>query len=101
MNRILTIIVVVILALVPQLSATPEFWITQLNYIGLASLVVLGLLLLTGVGGLTSFAQDAFVGIGAYSTAWLTTAMGWSPRAALVVGQFGRAGCRERVCCDG
>src|SRR3546814_15978981 len=88
MNRILTIIVVVILALVPQLSATPEFWITQLNYIGLASLVVLGLLLLTGVGGLTSFGQAAFVGIGAYSTAWLTTAMGWSPWAALVVGLF-------------
>src|SRR3546814_8935089 len=88
MNRILTIIVVAILALVPQLSATPEFWITQLNYIGLASLVVLGLLLLTGVGGLTSFGQAAFVGIGAYSTAWLTTAMGWSPWAALVVGLF-------------
>src|SRR3546814_15575737 len=93
MNRILTIIVVAILALVPQLSATPEFWITQLNYIGLASLVVLGLLLLTGVGGLTSFGQAAFVGIGAYSTTWLTTAMGWSPWAAI-----GRASCRERVC---
>ena len=28
---------------------------------------------LTGVGGLTSFGQAAFVGIGAYATAWLTT----------------------------
>src|SRR3546814_19784241 len=88
MNRILTIIVVAILALVPQLSATPEFWITQLNYIGLDSLVVLGLLLLTGVGGLTSFGQAAFVGIGAYSKAWLNNAMGSSPWAALVVGPF-------------
>ena len=86
MNRILTLIVLAILALVPQFAATPEFWITQLDYIGLASLVVLGLLLLTGVGGLTSFGQAAFVGIGAYTTAWLTTALGWSPWAALVVG---------------
>jgi len=31
---------------------------------------VLGLVLLTGVGGLTSFGQAAFVGIGAYATAW-------------------------------
>ena len=41
-----------------------EFSITLLNYIGLASLVVLGLVLLTGVSGLTSFGQAAFVGAG-------------------------------------
>ncbi|MCI2807097.1 branched-chain amino acid ABC transporter ATP-binding protein/permease [Eoetvoesiella caeni] len=69
-----------------MISGTPEFWITQLNYIGLAALVVLGLVLLTGVGGLMSFGQAAFVGIGAYTTAYLTTAMGWSPWVALVLG---------------
>jgi branched-chain amino acid transport system permease protein len=52
----------------------PEFYITLLNYIGLYALVALGLVLLTGVGGLTSFGQAAFVGLGAYATAWLTTA---------------------------
>jgi branched-chain amino acid transport system permease protein len=52
----------------------PEFHITLLNYIGLYALVALGLVLLTGVGGLTSFGQAAFVGIGAYTTAYLTTA---------------------------
>jgi branched-chain amino acid transport system permease protein len=86
MNRILTCVVVVALGVLPLLSATPEFWITQLNYIGLASLVVLGLLLLTGIGGLTSFGQAAFVGIGAYTTAYLTTAAGWSPWATLLAG---------------
>jgi branched-chain amino acid transport system permease protein len=86
MNRILTFAVVVILAVLPLSSATPEFWITQLDYIGLASLVVLGLVLLTGIGGLTSFGQAAFVGIGAYTTAYLTTAAGWSPWAALAAG---------------
>lgn len=54
----------------------PEFHVTLLNYIGLYALVALGLVLLTGVGGLTSFGQAAFVGIGAYATAYLTTAEG-------------------------
>jgi|TARA_A100001391_G_scaffold104661_1_gene69983 branched-chain amino acid transport system permease protein len=86
MNRLILILFVVFMAVVPQWSATPEFWVTQLNYIGLASLVVLGLVLLTGVGGLTSFGQAAFVGLGAYTTAYLTTAVGWSPWLALIVG---------------
>src|SRR5690554_380686 len=86
MNRLLLVVVVGALALLPQLNAVPEFWITQLNYIGLSSLVVLGLVLLTGIGGLTSFGQAAFVGIGAYTTAWLTTSIGWSPWVALGIG---------------
>ena len=51
----------------------PPFYVTLLNYIGLYALVALGLVLLTGVGGLTSFGQAAFVGLGAYTTAILTT----------------------------
>lgn len=85
MNRLLLVVVVGVLALLPQLNVVPEFWITQLNYIGLSSLVVLGLILLTGVGGLTSFGQAAFVGIGAYTTAYMTTRMGWSPWMTLWV----------------
>lgn len=84
-NRILLFVVVALIALLPLLPVTPAFWITHLNYIGLASLVVLGLVLLTGVSGLTSFGQAAFVGIGAYTTAWFTTAMSWSPWAALLL----------------
>ena len=57
----------------------PQFTITLLNYIGIYALVALGVVLLTGVAGLTSFGQAAFVGIGAYATAWLTTAAGASP----------------------
>lgn len=86
MNRIVLAIFVVLLAVLPLVSATPEFWITQMNYIGLSSLVVLGLVLLTGVGGLTSFGQAAFVGVGAYTTAWFTTTYGWSPWLGLVLG---------------
>ena len=62
----------------------PDFYVTLLNYIGLATLVTLGLVLLTGVVGLMSFGQQAFVGLAAYTTAVLTTAWGVSPWLALV-----------------
>src|SRR5688572_12759496 len=74
----------VVLAL--PLLPIPEFLITQMNYIGIDALVVLGLVLLTGVGGLTSFGQAAFVGIGAYTAAYLSTAMGLSPWLGLAAG---------------
>jgi branched-chain amino acid transport system permease protein len=61
------------------------FSITLLNYIGIATLISLGLVLLTGSGGMTSFGQAAFVGIGAYTTAYLSTSIGCSPWTGLVV----------------
>jgi branched-chain amino acid transport system permease protein len=85
-NRIAMWVFVAVLVLLPLVAATPEFWITQLNYIGLAALVAMGLMLLTGVAGLTSFGQAAFVGLGAYTTAYLTTRYGASPWLGLVVG---------------
>ncbi len=86
MNRLLLAVVIIALAALPVIPGTPTFWITQLNYIGLASLVVLGLIVLTGIGGLTSFGQAAFVGIGAYATAWMSTSLGLSPWLGLVAG---------------
>ena len=73
-------------ALVFGLLPLPPYWITLGNYIGLYAIVALGLVLLTGVGGLTSFGQAAFVGLGAYATAWLATAHGLSPWLGLVCG---------------
>jgi len=78
---------VVVLALVPL--AAPQFWVTLGNYIGLYSIVALGLVLLTGVAGQTSFGQAAFVGLGAYASAYLTTHAGGvlaSPWVGLLVG---------------
>lgn len=63
-----------------------DYAITLLDQVALSSLPVLGLVLLTGIGGMTSFAQAAFVGIGAYSTAYLTTSLGLSPWVALLAG---------------
>ncbi len=75
---------IVVLVGVPLLA--PPFWVTLGNYIGLYSLVALGLVLLTGVAGQTSFGQAAFVGIGAYTTAVLSTQYAVSPWLNLAIG---------------
>ncbi|HZQ62003.1 MAG TPA: branched-chain amino acid ABC transporter ATP-binding protein/permease [Casimicrobiaceae bacterium] len=74
---------IVVLIGVPVLM--PPFWVTLGNYVGLYSIVALGLVLLTGVAGQTSFGQAAFVGIGAYVTAMLCLSYGWSPWVNLVI----------------
>ena len=84
MLRRLLIGAAVVLALL--MLPVPDFWITQANYIGLYALVVLGLVLLTGIAGLTSFGQAAFVGIGAYASAYLSARHGLSPWLTLAVG---------------
>src|SRR5437868_13852210 len=75
-----------IVALAAAPFVVPQFWITLGNYIGLYSIVALGLVLLTGVAGQTSFGQAAFVGLGAYTTAYLTTRYGTSPWLTLPAG---------------
>ncbi len=75
-------LVVAAIAIAP--AFTTPFTVSLLNDIGVGALVALGLVLLTGVGGATSFGQAAFVGIAAYATAWLSTAQGMSPWLGLV-----------------
>jgi branched-chain amino acid transport system permease protein len=83
--RVALVAGLVVLFALPLLPV-PEFWITQLDYIGLYALVVLGLVLLTGVAGLTSFGQAAFVGLGAYVSAWCALSLGLSPWLGLACG---------------
>jgi ABC-type branched-subunit amino acid transport system permease subunit len=78
-QRLPIIMFALVLAAIPFIPGMPPFWIVLLDNIGLAALVAMGLVLLTGVGGLTSFGQAAFCGFGAYTTAVLTTAYGVSP----------------------
>jgi branched-chain amino acid transport system permease protein len=78
-QRLPIILFAAAMASIPFIPGMPPFWIVLLDNIGLAALVAMGLVLLTGVGGLTSFGQAAFCGFGAYTTAVLTTAYGLSP----------------------
>lgn len=95
MQRCVLILFLVLLGLGPLVLS--EFDVTLLNYIGLSALVTLGLVLLTGVGGLMSFGQAAFVGLGAYTSAFLSTATdlpaglawaGGSPWLGLIAGML-------------
>ena len=82
LRRALPWLAVLAAAAFPWLGV-PAYWVTLANYIGISALVALGLVLLTGHAGLTSFGQSAFVGIGAYTTAWLSTAAGFGPLVTL------------------
>ena len=64
----------------------PEFYVTLFGYVGLAALVALGLVLLTGVSGQTSFGQASFVGLAAYATTLLTKLADAPPVIGLSVG---------------
>lgn len=75
----------VFLALAAAWGALPEFTVAVLDIIGLYALVALGIVLLTGIGGMTSFGQAAFVGLGAYATAVVCT----SPAIAHAIGVDG------------
>jgi len=74
----------VLLAL-PFVPGMPSYWVTLLDMSGIAATTVIGLVVLTGIGGMTSFAQASFVGIGAYTTALLTHGGAVSPWLALPV----------------
>ena len=65
MERLPIILFALVMAAIPHLPGMPPFWIVLLDNIGLSALVAMGLVLLTGVGGLTSFGQAAFCGFGA------------------------------------
>ncbi len=74
---------VAVLAVAPLFLG--KFGVSLMNDIGIGALVALGLVMLTGVGGATSFGQAAFVGIAAYATAWLSTSQAMSPWLGLVL----------------
>ncbi len=84
---VLYVVVVLVLPLV-----TPAYTLTLLGYVGMAALVALGLVILTGVGGLTSFGQAAFAGMGAYASAILATHFAVDPWLGLLASLLASGG---------
>ena len=82
-TRLLPALLFLLFLGVPFLPGVPSFWITLADYAGVASIVALGLVVLTGYGGMTSFGQATFMGCGAYVSALLTTGAGLSPWLSL------------------
>jgi branched-chain amino acid transport system permease protein len=88
-NRIMTrwpllAAAIITVGLAPALF--PPFYVTLFGYVGLATLVALGLVLLTGISGQTSFGQATFAGLAAYATTLLTRFEGAPPLAGLAAG---------------
>ncbi|WP_022802992.1 branched-chain amino acid ABC transporter ATP-binding protein/permease [Deinococcus ficus] len=69
----------------------PLFQVTVMTNIMIFAIVAIGLVLLTGVIGLTSFGHAAFMGVGAYATAIITTRYGLSPWLGLPAGLLATA----------
>jgi branched-chain amino acid transport system permease protein len=81
--------------LVATMLAAPwivsEYWLAQLTFILIYSIVGLGLMLLAGFTGLFSIGHAAFLGVGAYTQAVLTNAGLPFPIALLCAGALSAA----------
>lgn len=75
-----------LLLFLPLVLSPFPFYLTLLNFFAISALVALSLYVLTGLGGMTSFAQAAFMGMGAYATALITVKGGFSPWLGLLLG---------------
>ncbi|WP_445489455.1 branched-chain amino acid ABC transporter permease [Rhodopseudomonas sp. RCAM05734] len=74
------LIAVAILVLGGLLSLVlPEYYLRLLNLSAISAVAVIGLNFAFGYAGLISLGHAAFVGMGAYGLAILTTTCGWSP----------------------
>ncbi|MCM5570444.1 branched-chain amino acid ABC transporter permease [Burkholderiaceae bacterium FT117] len=77
----LALLALLALAVLPAFA--PQYVVHIVNFVFIYTLPVIGLGFLTGFTGRVSLAQGALFGVGAYTTALLTTGFGWSPIATL------------------
>ncbi|WP_137391477.1 ABC transporter permease subunit [Rhodoligotrophos defluvii] len=77
-------LVLLTIAAVAPLFLT-AYQLTIATYVMMFAIVCVGLVLMTGIAGMVSLGQAAFVGVGAYATGYVTTAYGLSPWLGLVV----------------
>ncbi len=83
------VVLVGVLVLIPFLAENTTAFANYLGvmvFVGIFSLVTMGLSLLMGFAGQISLGHAAFFGLGAYSTGVLTVAHNFSPVVALIVG---------------
>lgn len=81
-------------ALLPPLFIENPYYMQVLGFIGISSLLAMGLNLIVGIADTFSLGHHAFYALGAYTSALVTTRLGlpfWIalPAAALVAGAFG------------
>ena len=69
----------ILLVLIFPVVVPTSFYITQITFVGIYVIVAIGLGLLMGYAGQISLGQAAFYGLGAYTTAVLTTTLRVKP----------------------
>ena len=82
MRNSTTLLAIGLLLVVPL--AAPPYLVHIATFIAIYTLPVIGLGFLTGFTNRISLAQGAVFGLGAYTTALLTTKFGWSPAATFI-----------------
>lgn len=75
---------VVVLAALPLILGGNAYYLFQLNTIVIFAMLALGLQLVFGYGGLLQLGYGGFFGLGAYTSAVLTTHLGWPFAAAFL-----------------
>ncbi|MGF2614593.1 branched-chain amino acid ABC transporter permease [Rossellomorea vietnamensis] len=78
------VLLTVIIAVLPLLLSS-SFFISKATFAGIYTIIAVGLGLLMGFAGQISLGQAAFYGVGAYSTAVLTTTYGLNPWLTLII----------------
>jgi branched-chain amino acid transport system permease protein len=83
---------IAVIALLPSFMG--QFETRNMSQVGLYFIALLGLNVVTGYSGQISLGQGAFMGVGGYTTAYLTFSHGWSvwwtiPVAAVIAGVSG------------
>lgn len=78
----------VLIAIFPWIVAGNEYFISILVFLGINSILTMGLCLLMGYAGQISLGHAAFYGIGAYSSGILTTQYSFPPVMAFFIGIF-------------
>ena len=85
-------VAVVVIALLP--AVVPSFVVFDLIYVGVYTIAILGLVVLTGMNGQISLGHGAFMALGGYVVATLAHHLGWPywigvPLAAIASGAAG------------
>lgn len=66
-----------------------SYYLDVFNLLGIYSIVIMGLILVSGFTGQISMGHNAFFGLGGYGTALLTVKLGYSPYVGLLAGLLG------------
>jgi len=91
-KNLFSLLILSIVVMILPLIITSSYYLSILIFVGIYSLITIGLSLLMGYAGQISLGQAAFFGLGAYTSGILSTKFALSPWFALLIAIFVTAG---------